>query len=107
MHVEPLEVYARDSNYAVVKPPGRRYPGSVIQGDTLSILCDAAKSIAEAVRTGQTETEDFLGDVEELTNDLIGRVLHYQRVLDDHGIELPYGKRFTEDDLVKLLPDED
>jgi hypothetical protein len=24
MEVQPLEVYATDSNYAVIKPPGRR-----------------------------------------------------------------------------------
>ena len=38
MEVQPLEVYATDSNYAVVRPPGRHYPCSVIQGDSLSIL---------------------------------------------------------------------
>ena len=46
MEVQPLEVYADDSNYAVVKPPGRRYPGAVIQGDTLRHLCGLAVGIA-------------------------------------------------------------
>jgi hypothetical protein len=27
--IEPLEVYSRDSNYAVIKPPGRNFPGCV------------------------------------------------------------------------------
>lgn len=29
MEVEPLEVYARDSNFVVVKAPGRQFSGCV------------------------------------------------------------------------------
>jgi hypothetical protein len=99
MHVESIEVYASDSNFTVLRPPGRRYPGCVIQGDSLAILWSTAKWIAEATRERRTETVEFRAEVECLTNSLIGRILHYQSVLDTHGIELPSGTRFTAGDL--------
>lgn len=107
MEIESLEVYARDSNYAIIKPPGRNYPGCVIQGDSLSILCESATQIAKAVKHGDTKSEDFLDNVESLNNALIGRLLHYQQVLAAHGISLPYGRPITADDRIKLLPEDE
>ena len=34
MEVKPLEVFSEDSNFGVVRMPGRSYPGCVIQGET-------------------------------------------------------------------------
>ena len=104
MEVQPLEVYAADSNYAVVKPPGRHFPGAVIQGDSLRILCGLAVSVAERVRDHAPEDEEFLGDLQELVQSLVGRLLHYQQVLQAHGIGLPYARPVTEADMVQLLP---
>jgi hypothetical protein len=107
MEVQPLEVYATDSNYAVIKPPGRQFPGAVIQGDSLSILCSLITDIARWFRdSGPTDDPEVLGNVQELTELLVGRLLHYQQVLDAHGIGLPYTRPVTEADLVRLLPDE-
>ena len=104
MEVQPLEVYATDSNFAVVKPPGRHYPGSVIQGDTLHALCMLAVSVARRVRNCEPQDEEFLGDLQQLTHSLVGRLQHYQSVLRTHGIELPYSGPVTEADLIRLLP---
>ncbi len=106
MEVQPLEVYATDSNYAVVKPPGRNYPGCVIQGDSLRILCGLALSIANRCRDIGVKDEELLGDVEELANSLVERLLHYQQVLHDHGIDLPHTRPVTSADLIRLLPRE-
>lgn len=106
MQIEPLEVYASDSNYAIIKPPGRNYPGCVIQGDSLAILCRTALRIAKAVQSGQAAGEDFLGDVEELNNALVERLLHYQSVLTAHKIQFPHAWPMSEQDLVKLLPED-
>lgn len=106
MDVQPLEVYATDSNYAVVKPPGRHFPGSVIQGDSLRNLCERAHSVARWFRdSGPTDDPEVLKDVEELTHLLVGRLLHYQEVLREHGIDLPYSRPVTEADLIQLLPE--
>ena len=107
MEIEPLEVYARDSNYAVVKPPGRQYPGCVIQGDSLAILCRMAKRIAEFAGTIEIDDEDVLENIQELNNALVGRLLHYQDVLSRHEIDFPHVHPFSETDLVHLLPEND
>jgi hypothetical protein len=107
MEVQPLEVYATDSNYAVIKPPGRQFPGCVIQGDSLNHLCRLALGIARWFRdVGPTDDPEVLGDAQELVEHLVGRLIHYQQVLAQHGIELPYTVPLTETDVVKLLPEE-
>ncbi|MGD9632983.1 MAG: hypothetical protein AB7G28_16790 [Pirellulales bacterium] len=107
MDIESLEVYARDSNYAIVKPPGRKYPGCVIQGDSLASLCRMAKAIAVFAAKAGIRDEDFLGNVEELNNALVGRLIHYQEVLSRHGIGFPHVYPFDESDLVELVPKDD
>lgn len=104
MEVELLEVYSRDSNYAIIKPPGRHFPGSVIQGDTLRQLCSLAIRVGQQVRDNADRNEEFLGDLQDLVNALVNRLLHYQRVLGDHGIELPYSEPVTARDLLRLVP---
>lgn len=106
MEIESVVVYSTDSNYAVIKPPGRSFPGAVIQGDSLAVLCDHALSVVSHVENGDTSSEDFLGEVEELTNSLIGRLLHYQAVLNAHEIRRPH-RPLTDSDLVQLVPNDD
>ena len=107
MDIEPLEVYAGDSNYAVIKPPGRNYPACVIQGDSLANLCRVAKNIAEFAANSKIDDRDFLGNVQELTNSLVGRLLHYQDVLSKHGIDFPYVHPLDRNDLIEFVPDDD
>ena len=86
MEVKPLEVFAEDSNFGIVRMPGRSYPGCVIQGDSLFILWKAA----ETIRSGATGNEEFADAVEQLHNALLTRLLHYQQVLQREGLDLPY-----------------
>ena len=67
MRIEPLEVYSRTTNSAIIKPPGRQFPGVVIQGDSLSILCGVAKNMAIKIRDGKTDHPDFPYEVEAIT----------------------------------------
>jgi hypothetical protein len=107
MEIEPLEVYSRTSNYAIIKPPGRNYPGCVIQGDSLAILCGMAKDIAASVQNRDISSKDFRNNVQELTNSLVSRILHYQQVLVQHGLDFPHTQPFSEKDLVNLVSDND
>ncbi len=107
MEIESLEVYSRDSNFAVIKPPGRHYPGAVIQGDSLGILCRNVLRIVEHINNDDTASEDFLGEIEDLANSLIDRILHYQGVLEEHGIDFPHVRPFTEADRVSVVSEED
>ena len=103
MIIQPLEVYSSESNYAVIKPPGRNYPGCVIQGDSFGRLCRTALNIVRLVRQSDLKNEDLLENIEDLTNSLLGRMLHYQRVLDEHGIDYPHVHAFSETDRVDLI----
>jgi Family of unknown function (DUF6959) len=38
MHVEPVEIYSDQTNAAIMRHPGRRFPGVLIQA-ILSIRC--------------------------------------------------------------------
>ena len=107
MEIESLEVYSRTSNFAVIKPPGRHYPGTVIQGDSLGILCRNALRIVEHINNDDTTSDDFRGEVEDLTNSLVDRILHYQAVLEEHGIDFPHVRAFSNADRVQLVPDDD
>lgn len=103
MKLVELEVFSEAPNHAVVRPSGRHFPGSVIQGDSLSILCREAKEIAEQVRSLDLKDKEFLYLVQEHQEKLLDRLLHYQQVLVEHGISLPYSVLAQESDLVVLV----
>jgi len=63
--------------------------------------------VGRSVQNGSALDEEFLGDLEDLVNALIGRLLHYQQVLREHGIALPYGDPLTESDLIRLVSEEE
>jgi hypothetical protein len=87
MERQGLMVYSAASNLAVIEVPGRRFPGSVIQGDSLMILCNLAGSVhRRAVQTADQELIDEAGELLELLQE---RLRHYEATLEQHGIELP------------------
>lgn len=45
-----VEIYSDASNLAVMRHPGRRLPGSLIQGDSLLILVQEAEELCAVVR---------------------------------------------------------
>ena len=85
-----LEVFSETSNYGIVRMPDRSSPGVVIQGGSLAILCKCLRSIHDrAVRAGDAELVEEVAELGELLED---RLRHYEQVLVDHGINLPYSK---------------
>jgi hypothetical protein len=90
MQKKELEVFSEASNVAIVRMPGRRFPGSVIQGDSLSIL----RGLAQELRNGLRDhpDEDLRGTAQELFELLDGRLRHYVGVLDAEGIPLPFNR---------------
>ncbi len=88
MEFKEIMVFSEESNYGVVQMPGRRLPGSVVQGDSLAILCGLARSIyAELADQGE-----IADDAAELLELLEARQKHYEHVLAEHQIQLPYLK---------------
>lgn len=88
MERQELKIYSTSSNLAVIEVPGRRFPGSVIQGDSLNNLCTLARSVHH--RTMQTEDRELIDDASELLSLLEERLRHYEATLQQHGLELPY-----------------
>lgn len=90
MESKLLDVFSEASNHAVVRMPGRRFPGSVIQGDTLSNLLQLAGVILrEAEGAGRPALTEA---AEELYDALRRHLDHYESALNEHGMALPYSR---------------
>jgi hypothetical protein len=82
------QVLSDGGNWSIVQLPERKFPGVVVQGDSLSILVAELASALAALQAGNT-----VGAEDELaaTLDQLSAVKrHYEAVLGEHGIELPY-----------------
>ncbi len=80
-------------NAPVLKMEGRRYPGVLIQGDSLNALCNLVRELVEIspdVETGDDSPRDLAEELESL---LTGYRLVYEEVVSSLGLELPYSKR--------------
>ena len=93
MRVEPVEIYSDTSNLAVMRHPGRRFPGSLVQGDSLHILCSNAERACDAMRAG--DRDGALDEISALRDSLRDRLNHYKRVLAEHDIPLPFSETPT------------
>lgn len=88
MYKADVEIYADSSNYAVMRHPGRNFPGALIQGDSLSILCRSADSVRRELENG--EIEEAQEELDYLREMLWGLLLHYEQILKEHKLPLPY-----------------
>ena len=102
-----LNVFSEQSNHAIVQMAGREFPGSIIQGDSLSILCAEAKEISERLLQIGCADEELLCLAQEHQEKLLERLLHYQQILSDNGVQLLYTAAAKPSDLVVLLQDGD
>lgn len=89
---EVAEILSHQTNAAVVQLPGRRFPGIVIQGDTLASLVRAADDICR-LATNAGSSRDLRFEAASLRDRLRVFQAHYETVLASHGIELPYNSR--------------
>jgi hypothetical protein len=86
MKTDILEIYSDASNAAIIRHPSRKFPGMLIQGDTLNSLSVMA---ANALANAEPDS-DLWHDVKELADDLQARVDFYEKVMREHGLELPF-----------------
>jgi len=90
MRTDKVEIYSDATNAAVMKHPGRRFPGVLVQGDTLHTLCVAADAACKASRS--KITEDEYAELNHLRNHLWELLSHYKNVLSEHRIPLPFNE---------------
>ncbi|MFD7939553.1 DUF6959 family protein [Streptomyces sp. NPDC059755] len=82
------ELFTAGGNNAVVRLPGRRFPGVLVQGDSLHILRTDMAELVEACDRGD------LGDARDaaglLLSGLDALLERYGAALDEHEIPRPY-----------------
>lgn len=101
MQQQTLEVYSDLVDNAVVRLPGRKVLGSVIQGDTLFLLHADLMDMLESHKH-DPDTELFYR-IFVLAKGLEERLEHYISVCQEHDIELHFDMEFTVEDYQELL----
>ena len=87
MYSANVEIYSDQPNAAVMRHPDRRFPGVLVQGDTLRLL---AQQAADSLAVLPTGAWDAMEELEDLKSRLEALVEHYESAMAAHGLELPY-----------------
>ena len=91
MNTQQIEVYSNAAHQAIIRIPSRKFPGVVVQGDSLSIMVDLAESIHDAIKN--SPDEELASNAKQLRSSLDDLLLHYEIVLQEHCISLPHSRR--------------
>jgi hypothetical protein len=90
MRIEPVEIFSDQTNAAILRHPGRKFPGLLLQGDTLHRMCQRADDACASAR-GLIAPE-ALNELNDLRNHLQSLLTHYKSVLSQHDISLPFSE---------------
>lgn len=82
------ELLSPPVNFAVVQLPERKYPGVVVQGDTLHSLKQQVEQMGRLL--GTMNLEELAGEIEYMEARLSEALGHFERVCAERGIRLPY-----------------
>jgi hypothetical protein len=85
---ESALLLSKPSNYAVVQLPGRKFPGVVVQGDSLHSLVQRLTEIQSIA--AKHHDEDLNAGLDELLEVLSQASRHYETICNERGISLPY-----------------
>ncbi len=90
MEKEIIEVYSNKVNKCIVRNNGRQFPGIVLQGDNLYKLYSHSMEIVEDLEFNNNR-DAFLNSL-SLAERLESLLLNYEKVILDHGFEIPYNR---------------
>jgi hypothetical protein len=90
MRIESVEIYSDTTNAAVLRHPARRFPGVLVQGDSLHGLCVALDEICSKLCL-QVDAETYR-HADDLRNSMRSYLTHYKNVMQEHGLPLPFSK---------------
>lgn len=85
-----VELLTAQMNNAVLRLPERRYPGVLVQGDTLASLADLACMIERMLPPDADAS--LVEHTQELRERLDGMLRFYEVTLEAAGIQLPYAR---------------
>lgn len=88
MSSEIPDILSHIPNSGIVQMPGRKFPGIVMQGDTLSNVFDSVRFILAEFKARRDEERYF--ETLLFAEQLQGQLLHYEQTLTERGIGLPY-----------------
>ena len=88
MRIATVEIYSDATNAAIIRHPDRKFPGVLVQGDTLRNLACAASALSKSAAELLTEDESL--EAQDLAEHLASLVEHYKSVLEKHQIPLPF-----------------
>jgi len=84
-----VDVLSDATNKAVLRLPSREFPGVLIQGDTLKQLHRLSHALQQGLSL-KDEDDELRATAEDLHRRLSNFVAHYEVVLMDNGVPLPY-----------------
>ena len=87
MKMESVEIYSDASNKAVIRHPGRAFPGVLVQGDTLHGM---VASLRYVMGNGAGLDEESAGRLREVAERMEEMLAHYRSVLTANHIRLPF-----------------
>lgn len=90
MRKEAVEIYSDQTNTAVLRHPDRRFPGVLIQGDSLYRICVQADDACLAAKD-QFGSDEY-ANLNQLRNSLWTYLNHYKNILSEHQIPLPFNE---------------
>lgn len=85
-----IGILSQAINAAVVQLPGRRFPGIVLQGDSLRNLLSCATTVIEEFEHG--DTSEAIDAAKELVELLQVYVRAYESAMHNENLDLPYVK---------------
>ena len=88
MPPDTAQILSHIPNSGIVQLPGRRFPGIVMQGDTLWSIFDHARFLLGEFRRLRDEERYY--EILMFAEQLQAQLLHYEETLESHGMELPY-----------------
>lgn len=87
MYIQEVEIYSDESNAVVMRHPWRKFPGCLVQGDSLSILLRSLKVVQSE---GACLCDEAAGELAETVEQLSDLMSHYKATLMSHNIPLPF-----------------
>ena len=90
MRIANVEILSDQSNAAVMRHPDRRFPGVLVQGDSLYALCCQADASCAGVKS--IVGSDAYEELNDLRNSLWSYLNHYKAVLSEHQLSLPFSE---------------
>ncbi len=79
-----IQVFHEEPNFVVLQTPGRKYPGVVVQGDTLA---GVVGDLDEAIRLFDDNREDALGCLQSAYDNLKSKLDQYHQICRENGID--------------------